>query len=261
MSTPTGVSSRLGSLWTCRTVRSPSVGADVATRSIPIVFCWSGGKDSAHALRRLLDDDRYRVRSLVTTVHGAKQVSSVHELPLRLLWAQAEAIGVPLESVALAGPGLDDYAEVMEQTARRLRDEGVRAIAFGDLESSGALAYRNELFESSGLAVVEPLWGMTSQECMDDFLRSRIDALTVVVDASVLGREHLGAQLDRAFVDALPAGCDPCGELGEYHTFVADAPYFDHPVCFAARDSIYLERRIGTHDGLRTFGYWQLRLE
>lgn len=228
---------------------------------IPVAFCWSGGKDSALALGRLLGDDRYEVRSLLSTVHGPEPVASVHEVPLRLLRAQAEAIGLPLESVALSNSGLVDYAEAMGRTADRLYGEGIRAVGFGDLEHSGALRHREGIFGPSGLAVVELLWGMTSQECADEFLRSRIEALTVVADASVLSADHLGVWLDRTFIEGLPDGCDPSGEFGEYHSFVVDAPYFLHPVPFVTRGSAYIERQIGTHRGIKTFGYWQLRLE
>ena len=101
----------------------------------------------------------------------------------------------------------------------------------------------------------------TAQECIEDFLRSQIEALTVVVDASALGRKHLGVTLDQVFLDALPDGCDPCGEFGEYHTFVSSAPYFRHPIRFAIHETERIERQIGTHDGIKTFAYWQLRLQ
>jgi uncharacterized protein (TIGR00290 family) len=192
------------------------------TTPVPVAFHWSGGKDSAHAPGRLLTDDRYEVRCLITTVHAARGESSVHGLPVHLLRAQADAVGLPLHTVALSGAGLEDYVEVMELATRRLHESGIRAFAFGDLEHSGVLPYKTEQFEPLGMAVVEPLWGMTSRQCITDFLRSGIQALTIVVDAGALDRGHLGVRLDVAFVDALPPGCDPCGETGEYHTFVWD---------------------------------------
>ncbi len=227
---------------------------------MPIAFQWSGGKDSAHALGRLLLDHRYQVRCLVSTIDRAGSGSTVHGLAERLLRAQARAIGVPLHTVALAGPGLEDYTEVMGDAARRMRAAGIRAVAFGDLDHSGAFDHRVKLFGPAGLSVVEPLAGLTSPECMEDFLQSRIDARIVVVDAAVLGPDHLGAALDRAFVQALPAGCDPCGEFGEYHTFVPYAPYFRRAVTFVVEATECIERRIGTLDGIRSFSYWQLRL-
>ncbi len=228
---------------------------------VPVALQWSGGKDAAHALGRLLSDDRYEVRCLVSLVTGAPMESSVHALPVHLLEAQADAIGLPLHTVAIAGPDLEGYAEVMVEAMQRLRGTGIRAIAFGDLEHSGALAYRQELFAPLGMTIIEPLWGMTSPECMERFLCSGIDAVTVVVNASVLSRKHLGVPLDEAFVAGLPATCDVSGELGEYHTFVWNAPYFRHPVRFSVGDTICIERHIGTTDGIKTFTYWQLRLD
>lgn len=183
----------------------------------------------------------------------------MHGLPTALLQAQAEAIALPLHPVAVM-PGLEDYTDVMRTVGRRLHAAGIRAMAFGDLEHSGARQHRERLFAPEGLTVIEPLWGMTGQECIQDFLRSQIEAITVVVDAGVLTRDHLGAPVDHAFIASLPDGCDPCGELGEYHTFVSNAPYFRHPVRYAARGSERIERRIGTDKGLKTFAYWQLRL-
>lgn len=232
----------------------------MTTPPVPVAFQWSGGKDSAHALGRLLRDERYEVRSLVTTVDGATGDSTVHQLPATLLQAQAAAIGLPLDLVPLAGEGLGDYAAVMGEVAHRLRQEGVRAVAFGDLEHSGAVDHREALFAPAGLAVIEPLHGMTSPQCLQDFLRSHIEAITVVVDASVLDRSHLGVRLDDAFVASLPDGCDPCGEYGEYHTLVINAPYFRSPVPFTVLDHERIERRIGTTDGVQTFAYWQLRV-
>jgi len=233
--------------------------ADVTT-PIPVAFNWSGGKDSAHALGILLRDDRYELRCLLTTVYGDDAVSSVHEVPVELLRQQAAAIGVRLHTVKLATDDLTDYAEAIAAAAKDLRAEGVRAVAFGDLEHSGALKYREDLFGPLGLTVVEPLWAMTSRECIEAFLQTQIDARVIVVNADVLGPEHLGATLDEAFVHSLPKDCDPCGEFGEFHTFVVNAPYFRHKVEFTAERSEPVKRQIGTSAGVKTFSSWQLRI-
>lgn len=143
---------------------------------------------------------------------------------------------------------------------RHLHATGVRAFAFGDLEHSGVLTYKEQQFAPLGMAVVEPLWGMMSGQCITDYLRSGIQAITVVVDVRVLDRDHLGVPVDEAFVAALPPGCDPCGETGEYHTFVWDAPYFRGPVAFMAGRTEHVERRIGTDHGIKEFAYWRLHL-
>ncbi|RNI20629.1 ATP-binding protein [Flexivirga caeni] len=227
---------------------------------MPVAFHWSGGKDSAHALGRLLTDERYDVRCLLTTVHAVRDESTVHGLPTALLQAQAAAIGLPLRIVELHGAGLDGYNEAMEVETRRLRSEGITGCAFGDLEHSDVLQYKEIQFAPLGVKVIEPLWGMSPQECSEDFLASGIEAITVVVNAAVLDREHLGVPVDRSFVRTLPAGCDPCGEFGEFHTFTWNAPYFSSPVRFAIGDSERIERRISTSSGDQEFAYWRLHL-
>lgn len=227
---------------------------------VPLAFHWSGGKDSAHALGRLLGDDRYDVRCLVTTVHASRQESTVHGIPVPLLRAQADAIGLPLRVVELAGPGLDDYPEVMDRASRELHAEGVRAVGFGDQAHSGVLQYKLDQFGPLGLEVVEPLWDLSPEQCSEEYLGSGIEAVVVVVDASVLGREHLGRHLDRALVASLPDGCDPGGEFGEYHTFVTSAPFFTRTVPMVPGRVEHLRRSLGTTDGRREFNYWRLHL-
>lgn len=226
----------------------------------PLAFHWSGGKDSAHALGVLLRDDRYDVRCLVTTVHARRQESTVHGIPVALLQAQADGIGLPLRVVELAGPGLDDYAEVMQRASRELRAEGIRAVGFGDQAHSGVLQYKLDQFGPLGLEVVEPLWDLSPRECSEQFLATGIDAVVVVVDASVLGPEYLGRHLDRELVTSLPPGCDPGGEFGEYHTFVTDAPFFARPVPVVPGEVEHLHRTIGTTGGPQDFSYWRLQL-
>lgn len=222
-------------------------------------FSWSGGKDSALALGRLLRDPTRRVERLLTTV-GPDQRSSVHGLPIHLLQAQAEAIGLPLQPIVLHDPGLADYTGVMTRTARRLRAEGIAGIAFGDLDHAGTAAHRQALFAPLGLAVLQPLAGLTPPQFVAEFLASGVTATTVVVDAEVLGPHHLGRVFDQGFLDSLPEACDPCGEFGEFHTFVQDAPWFSHPVALPPAEPITVEIQVGTDEGTCTFRYWQLQL-
>jgi diphthamide synthase (EF-2-diphthine--ammonia ligase) len=105
--------------------------------------------------------------------------------------------------------------------------------------------------------VVEPLDGMSSRECVDAFVDSGHQAVTVVVDARVLDPSHVGASLTRDFVECLPPGVDPCGELGEYHSFVHDGPLFSSPINFTLSPVRLLKRSIGTTQGIRDFAYWE----
>ncbi len=227
---------------------------------VPTALHWSGGKDSAHALARLLEGATHEVQCLVTVLdpHGR---STVHGLSEAVLERQAEAIGLPLSTVVVADEGLRDYAEVVSASALRLRERGVRAVAFGDLSASGAVVHHERVFGPVGLDVVEPLWGLASGEAVDEVLRLGIEARVITVDDGVLGPELLGRAVDREFLESLPVGCDPSGELGEYHTVVVDAPFFRHRVALRERGVEGIQRTIGTSAGTRTFGYHRLRVE
>ncbi|HEX4520268.1 MAG TPA: hypothetical protein VH063_11875 [Gaiellaceae bacterium] len=219
-------------------------------------FHWSGGKDSALALSTLLAQDDVLVDRLVTTTHPERRASTVHGLPVELLEAQARSIGIGLQTIPLPGAGLDGYIEVMRAAAIHMRREGIDAFAFGDLTCSDVRRHKEEQFGPLGIAVLEPLWGMTSRECIERFLQSGIRAVTVVVDASVLEKDDVGAQLDRQFIDRLPAGTDPCGEFGEYHSFAYDGPLFHWPIEFSQSAPRRLEREIRTTEGMRRYRYW-----
>lgn len=219
-------------------------------------FHWSGGKDSALGLSTLLGKGDVVVDRLVTTTHPERHESTVHGLPVELLEAQARSIGIRLQTIPMAGAGLDGYVEVMRAAAVQMRREGIDTFAFGDLTCSGVLRHKQDQFGPLGIEVLEPLWGMTSRECIERFLLSGIRAVTVVIDASVLGKDDVGVRLDRQFIDRLPAGVDPCGEFGEYHSFAYDGPLFHQPVGFSLPAPRRLEREIRTTEGVRRYAYW-----
>ena len=221
-----------------------------------VAFHWSGGKDSALGLRTLLAQGDLVVDRLVTTTHPERHESTVHGLPVPLLQAQARSLGIPLQTIPLPGPGLDGYVETMRAATLQMRQAGIDAFAFGDLTCSDVRRLKEEQFGPLGIEVLEPLWGLTSRDCIERFLQSGIQAVTVVVDADVLGKCDVGVRLDRQFIDRLPAGVDPCGEFGEYHSFVYDGPLFRSPVGFSLSETRRLEREIRTTEGVRRYAYW-----
>lgn len=214
---------------------------------------WSGGKDAALALVRLRASATAHPDLLVvaTQPDGA---AVVHDVSVELLQAQADRLSLPLRTVTVAAD-LSDYAEAMRALADELREDGYDAVAFGDLDCSGGAALRRATFAPSGLEVLEPLAGLSSAECMDEFLASGLRALTIVVDADVLDAAHLGIAVDRQLIAALPEGVDPCGEFGEFHSFVHDGPGFAAPVGFELAPIRSHERHIRTTAGTRTFRY------
>ena len=221
-----------------------------------VAFHWSGGKDSALALTVLLKDEDVVVDRLVTTIERDRDASTVHDIPTALLRAQAESIGLPLQTVAIPGPGLTGYTEAMAAASAELRREGIGAFAFGDLADPGVLEHRREQARPAGIEVLTPLGELTSRECIERFLASGIRATTVVVDASVLGPEAVGVPLDRDFIARLPPGADPCGELGEYHSFAHDGRLFRWPIPFVLTPARQVQQKIRTTEGLRTYAYW-----
>lgn len=225
---------------------------------IKAVFNWSGGKDSALALYKILKENRYEIVSLLTTVNSDRERSTMHDIPLALLEKQAESIGLPLHIVSLppAG-GSDDYKNRMLETVGLFKKRGVTHFIFGDIFLHDVRKYREEALNPEGITVVEPLWNMTTRQVMDEFLDSGLKTIIVTTTASELGREFIGQQLTEQLISGFPENIDICGENGEYHTFCYDGPIFRKPVPFSTTEPFKREFPIKLDTGeTQTFGYW-----
>lgn len=216
------------------------------------VFNWSGGKDSALALLRAMRSGEYEIVALLTTVNRDNRRSTMHAIPESLLRAQAASIGLPLHFVALAPEGDPaGYAAAMRAAVELFREKGVSHFIFGDIFLDDIRAYREEQLTPYGIEVVEPLWGRTSGETMEEFLASGLKTVVVATMADRLGEEYISRTIDRNFVASLPAGVDPCGENGEYHTFCYDGPVFRRPVPFETGEPVLISHEIRQDDGSR----------
>lgn len=199
----------------------------------PIVLSWSGGKDSALALARLLDDPRLRVVGLLTTVTAGYDRVSIHGVRRALLAAQADAIGVPVHEVTLQPESSNEaYAAALAHALAdlRVRHPDVRRIAFGDIFLEDVRRYREERIAASGYGAHFPLWGEPTDALAREVIRSGIHARLVCVDTDVLPAGFAGRAYDEALLADLPYGIDPCGENGEFHTFVSAGPGFREPI-------------------------------
>lgn len=225
---------------------------------IKAVFNWSGGKDSAHALWKAQQSGRYEIAALLTTVNCDTRRSTMHAIPTALLQAQADAIGLPLHVVDLTPAGtMEDYGAAMSRAVEHFKAQGVTHFIFGDIFLEDVRAYRERQLAPHGIEVVEPLWGRSSQEVMRDFLASGLRTVVVTTMADQLGADAIGREVDRAFVDSLPAGIDPNGENGEYHTFCYDGPIFRRPVPFRLGEPFEHSYDIRLDDGTtKTCSYW-----
>lgn len=196
-----------------------------------IVVAWSGGKDSAMALWRVQSDERYQVVGLLTTLTEGYDRIQMHGVRRVLLKGQAEALGQRLIEVWVPMYASNDaYEAAMGRAVKALRDEGVTGIVFGDLFLEDVRAYRERMMDGSGLAPLFPLWREDTRTLSGMFLSAGFRATVVCVDPKAVPKGFVGLPYDRAFIEDLPEGVDPCGENGEFHTFVHDGPNFRFPL-------------------------------
>jgi uncharacterized protein (TIGR00290 family) len=197
----------------------------------PILFCWSGGKDSAMALHALLQGEEYRVTALLTTVTEGYERISMHGVRCELLRQQAEAIGLPLHEVRIPQQCSNPIYEArMEEALRTHLARGVRRVAFGDIFLEDLRLYRERNLARLGMTAIFPIWKRDTRELIRYFQARGFRSVAVCINGKVLERRFAGRELDEAFFAELPAGVDPCGENGEFHTFVFEGPIFRSPL-------------------------------
>ncbi len=210
-----------------------------------VILCWSGGKDSALALDRLRQSGRYHVAALLTTVTEDYDRVSMHGVRRVLVERQAAALRLSLQQVRIpAGCVNAHYEERMGTAMAHAHSQGIERVAFGDIFLEDVRQYREANLARAGMQGVFPLWKLPSAELAREFLRLGFQAIVVVVDPSKLDRSFAGRAFDQSFLRDIPAGVDPCGENGEFHTFVWDGPGFRAPVTFRVgevvlRDAFY----------------------
>ncbi len=192
-----------------------------------VALSWSSGKDSAWALHVLRQTPGIEVAALITTFNGAADRVAMHAVRRRLVEAQAERMGLPLWAVELPWPCSNaDYEERMRAVCDRAAAEGFTAMAFGDLFLRDIRDYREQRLRGTGLEPLFPLWDMPTAALAAEMVRGGVKAKVTCVDPSKLDRGFAGRDYDAAFLGELPDSVDPCGENGEFHTFVYDAPVF-----------------------------------
>jgi uncharacterized protein (TIGR00290 family) len=205
-------------------------GAETAQ---PVVVAWSGGKDSALALRAIQRDARYRVAALLTTVTAQYDRISMHGVRRALLRRQAESLGLPLEEVLISpGASNDEYEAQMRVALERFRTRvsGFDSVVFGDLFLADIRSYRERMLARIGMTGLFPLWLRDTRALAQEFVGLGYRAVLVCVDTVQLPAAFAGREFDLALLRDLPAGADPCGENGEFHTFVYAGPGLRSPV-------------------------------
>ena len=196
-----------------------------------VLLSWSSGKDSAWALRLLLREKDIRVAALLTTFNRTHDRVAMHAVRRSLVEAQAESIGLPLWTAEIPWPcSNEQYEQIMAGVCERAGDEGINAIAFGDLFLEEIRDYRINQLSGTSLEPLFPVWELPTAKLARDMIAGGIKAKITCIDPSKLDRAFAGREFDLAFLDDLPDDIDPCGENGEFHTFIYDAPMFSRPI-------------------------------
>lgn len=191
----------------------------------PVWLWWSGGKDAAWALHELLDDPTVHVTGLVTTVDAATGRVPLHGIGTELLELQAACTGIDLHRVEIPWPCPDlVYRETLQRIVATARAAGVGHFAFGDLHLQDVRAWREAAIGALGCATLFPLWQRPTAALARRMIDDGVRAMITCVDTRVVDARWLGRTFDHDFLDALPASVDPCGESGEFHTFVTAGP-------------------------------------
>ncbi len=208
-----------------------------------IVLCFSGGKDSALALHEIRRGGKYVVRELLTTVTIPYDRVTMHGVRRTLARRQAEAIGIPIAEVAIPPSSSNAvYEREMGLAFARMQSEGIRRVAFGDIFLEGLRAYREEQLAAWNLECLFPIWKRDTAELARQFVADGFRAVVVCVNPAALDASFVGHPFDEAFLADLPAEVDPCGENGEFHTFVFDGPIFRYPVLVSIGDIVERDR-------------------
>ncbi len=195
------------------------------------LLSWSGGKDSSLALYEVSKSGPYRISSLLTTVTRDFDRISMHGVRRRLLVEQARALRLPLIEVWIAkDAGNAEYEEQMTRALVKSHREGVRHVIFGDLFLEDVRRYREEALSRVNLACAFPLWHRDTKKLAAYFVNQGFKAIVCAVDPKALDSSFCGREFDEAFLNDLPDSVDPCGENGEFHTFVYAGPIFDSEI-------------------------------
>jgi uncharacterized protein (TIGR00290 family) len=208
------------------------------------LVCWSGGKDSALALYEAQQKQDYEIAALLTTITDRYARVSMHGVREELLDRQCESLGIPVVKVRIAeNSSEDDYRTKIAEVLARYRERGAKAVVFGDIFLEEVRNYREENLSEAGMEAVFPLWGRDTGELAETFIDLGFKAVVTCVDSQFLGQGHIGRSFDRWFLAGLPPDVDPCGENGEFHSFVYDGPPFGTRVAFRKGEIVLREER------------------
>lgn len=205
-----------------------------------IIFCWSGGKDSALALNRILKSKQYEVICLLTTVNEHFQRVSMHGVRQELIEKQAEQIGIPLEKVFVSKQSSnEEYESKMKEVLLKYKAQGVNQVVFGDIFLEDLKQWRENNLAKIEMQGVFPIWKIDTQQLIQEFVREGFESYICCINDAYLDKKAVGRKIDSSFIKDLPPHVDPCGENGEYHSFVFAGPIFKTKLDIELGEKVY----------------------
>lgn len=204
-----------------------------------VVSCWSGGKDSCLALYELQRAGGIHIEALLTTVTRDFDRISMHGVRCSLLREQAASLGLPLQEISISrGADNQEYEASFGEALAAYHARGISQVVFGDLFLQDIRAYRDQLVARHNMTALYPVWGRNTRDLIEEFMSLGFKAVIVCVDPSQLDKGFVGRAIDEKLLGDLPDNVDPCGENGEFHTFVYDGPNFAKPVVFSTGEIV-----------------------
>lgn len=225
-----------------REERHPAALQSAAMANTSVLMSWSGGKDSCLALHEIKNEGKYRVAALLTTVTRDYDRISMHGVRRVLLEKQATNLGLPLHQILISkGATNDEYEAKMVEAFSEYLETGIDSVVFGDLFLEDIRAYREQFLARNNMRGLFPVWKRDTAAFIREFLDLGFRAVVTCVDSKVLDQSFAGRLIDESFLSSLPRQVDPCGENGEFHSFVFDGPIFSAPVKFSLGETVLRE--------------------
>ena len=209
-----------------------------------VLFCWSGGKDSALALHEIINSGSHSVVALLTTVTEDYDRISMHGVRTSLLEQQAKTLNLPLEKISIMKHSSnEDYEAKMTQVLNHFKKDGINSVIFGDIFLEDVRKYRENNLAKLQMQAIFPLWKKDSKQLANLFIDLGFKAVITCVDTKFLDASFTGREFDKALLSDLPSSVNSCGENGEFHTFVYAGPIFNREIPVTRGEIVLRDKR------------------